>query len=463
MSAINQQDLDKLIYALKNSISAKTNEAINARKLGYKQEWNDLRLSAYYMYMGVKCFTGNRDLKPVNELKLYQCLAKACGVNKVLFDRIIFSPDTYTMGILTTAKNLSITYIGASSMYYEVGKYRSPVFTAGTIAIDTFTFGEANVRIYWDTPSAVTNLSMANNGIIGTVDISALTGITTIDLSNNQINWVKLTSQNIERDGFTLDLSSNYFTEQRFDSFLEEIDANTTNGYTGRSIDLSLNSYLGYYADDLANSLLSKSITVNKTRKPDAPTLLTPAVDTIQVVLTWVDNSSTEDGFVVEKSDDKINFIEIARTQANVNTYTDTNIQRREKYWYRVHAYHKAPLEEQCSPCTNIVEVEIPATSAITGFIVEQRNFGELRVRWDSTPVMSYYELYRKPLLSGVSAPYQIISGSVYEYLDVNLGDNAGYCYKIRGFDNIELTPFTGEVCATTWDFSVDTTITIDI
>ncbi len=73
------------------------------------------------------------------------------------------------------------------------------------------------------------------------------------------------------------------------------------------------------------------------------PTNLTAAAvqgsTTSQIVLTWADNSSEENGYTVERSTDGTNFTVISSSiAANTTKYTDTGRTENTKYYYRVKA-----------------------------------------------------------------------------------------------------------------------------
>lgn len=84
----------------------------------------------------------------------------------------------------------------------------------------------------------------------------------------------------------------------------------------------------------------------------DASTLLAPAApaapsnlsasapsSSVRVLLTWRDNSNNETSFWIERSTNaNSGFSQIATTAANVTTYTDTSVQERTRYFYRVRA-----------------------------------------------------------------------------------------------------------------------------
>lgn len=71
-----------------------------------------------------------------------------------------------------------------------------------------------------------------------------------------------------------------------------------------------------------------------------APSNLTAtAVSRSQINLSWVDNTSSESGFQIERSTDGTTFTQIATVGVNVTTYANTGLLRNKTYYYRVRAY----------------------------------------------------------------------------------------------------------------------------
>src|SRR6185437_7989509 len=67
-----------------------------------------------------------------------------------------------------------------------------------------------------------------------------------------------------------------------------------------------------------------------------APTGLSAAsANGTDVNLSWTDNSSNEDGFLIERGTDGINFSQIDTVGSNVTTYTDPGLTSG-TYYYRV-------------------------------------------------------------------------------------------------------------------------------
>ncbi|HEY4493696.1 MAG TPA: fibronectin type III domain-containing protein [Candidatus Paceibacterota bacterium] len=76
---------------------------------------------------------------------------------------------------------------------------------------------------------------------------------------------------------------------------------------------------------------------------------------TASVLLTWIDNSSTEFGFEIERSTDGVNFVLVSTASANSTSIND-NVPSSGTYWYRVRAYNMGGK----SGYTNIASVVVP-------------------------------------------------------------------------------------------------------
>ncbi len=74
---------------------------------------------------------------------------------------------------------------------------------------------------------------------------------------------------------------------------------------------------------------------------PAAPSSLAArSMTASSVALGWVDNSSNESGFKVERSGDGVNFTEIASLGAAMVGYTDAAVTAKTTYYYRVRAFN---------------------------------------------------------------------------------------------------------------------------
>jgi hypothetical protein len=91
-----------------------------------------------------------------------------------------------------------------------------------------------------------------------------------------------------------------------------------------------------------ANSGYSNEATAT-TPLPMAPSNLTAnATGASTVSVAWVDNSSDEDGFKIERTLNGGSFSEITRVGANINSYSDTGLSPGMTYVYRVRSFKAA-------------------------------------------------------------------------------------------------------------------------
>lgn len=164
--------------------------------------------------------------------------------------------------------------------------------------------------------------------------------ITWIDNSNNESGF------KIERK---TDPAANYVE-------IAMVTANIT--YYGNS---GLTPATGYYYrvraynDGGVSSYSNETQAVSTVTVPTAPSSLSPtSVSGSTAVVAWLDNSANEDGFIIERSPDGINYSSVVTVTENATAYTDTGLTSSTTYYYRVSAYNSAG----------------PSTPADSGYVV---------------------------------------------------------------------------------------------
>jgi glucose/arabinose dehydrogenase len=80
------------------------------------------------------------------------------------------------------------------------------------------------------------------------------------------------------------------------------------------------------------------------------------AGDTGQVVLNWTDNSSNENGFLIQRKGSNNIYISVDSVGSGVTSYTD-NVSMADEYTYRIIAYNDSALSDYSNEATIIVTV----------------------------------------------------------------------------------------------------------
>jgi hypothetical protein len=91
-------------------------------------------------------------------------------------------------------------------------------------------------------------------------------------------------------------------------------------------------------SSDFENTVLAKLNNIEQTLKWSTRVIVTVKTN---IALSWIDNSSNETGFMVERSTNGINFSTIVNLPANTTNYIDNGVDPG-TYYYRVTAYNSA-------------------------------------------------------------------------------------------------------------------------
>lgn len=113
---------------------------------------------------------------------------------------------------------------------------------------------------------------------------------------------------------------------------------------------------------------------------PVAPSALTATpVSASRVDLQWSDNSSTETGFLVERSGNGVDYSQVASLGANATAYGDNGVTALTNYWYRVRAWNSVGS----SAASNVATVTTPdLPPAVPASVVASVSGAQVTVGW---------------------------------------------------------------------------------
>jgi titin len=204
------------------------------------------------------------------------------------------------------------------------------------------------------------------------------------------------------------------------------------------------------------NSAFSNVITVTTLPTPPlAPTSLAAfTISNSQIDLSWMDNSTDESNFVIERSLD--NF---TTTQATINTsafsgtgtrnFSDTGLAGGTLYYYRV----KAMNAGGSSAYTGIVSIAtLPdPPAAPTGLMATAVSSDQINLAWTDVATETGYEVEMK---QGLAGTYALVTTTGVNQITANitgLDGNTLYYFRVRATNATGASGYSNEANATTF------------
>jgi Zn-dependent metalloprotease len=181
---------------------------------------------------------------------------------------------------------------------------------------------------------------------------------------------------------------------------------------------------------------------------PEAPTALTAtALSSSRISLAWTDNSSSEDGFKLERSSDGVSFSEIATLDVNETSDTDTGLAANGTYSYRVRAFAGA----QFSDYSNVAQATTgPPPAAPTSLTAAAVSSGRINLAWvDNASNEAGFKVERST--DGVTFMEIATPGpNTRSYSDTSLAGTTTYHYRVRAYDGPNVSAYSNVASATT-------------
>jgi len=169
---------------------------------------------------------------------------------------------------------------------------------------------------------------------------------------------------------------------------------------------------------------------------PTAPSGLTAnAASATQVDLAWMDNSSNEDGFVIERSDDLgATWNPVGQTATDVTTFSDTPVAPVSTYQYRVYAFN---LSGNSLP-SNVVEVTTPDVppAAPTSLMTTAVTSSQVDLAWtDNSGNEDGFVIERSTDGGATWNPVGQTGAGVATFSDTTVIPGNSYLYQVYAFN----------------------------
>ena len=186
------------------------------------------------------------------------------------------------------------------------------------------------------------------------------------------------------------------------------------------------------------------------------PTNLTAAISAPrQVTLTWTDNSTSETGFVIERSANGGAFVQIAapgpRANTGTVTYTDTTVLAKTTYSYRVKAVNGA----FSTAYTNTATVTLAAVPAAPSNLTAVANSSlQVTLTWMDNATNESGFIIQRSTNGGafvqIAAPGKRSRTGSFSYIDNSTAPNTSYRYRVAAVSTGGTSAFSNTANVTT-------------
>ena len=206
----------------------------------------------------------------------------------------------------------------------------------------------------------------------------------------------------------------------------------------------------------IGTSVYSNEAGVTTLVAANAPSgLVATAVSGVRINLTWIDNSTDETSFRVERAADAGGvpgtFAPLASVGPNITTYGSINLQTGTRYWYRVRAGNPVGFSAYSDPAsaTTFAVPVAPSELIATPF-----SYAQIDLSWtDNSSDETAFRVERAPDVAGAPGTFaQVVSlgPNITTYSHTGLQGSTRYWYRIRAQSGVGNSPYSGVADATT-------------
>lgn len=179
-----------------------------------------------------------------------------------------------------------------------------------------------------------------------------------------------------------------------------------------------------------------------------APTdLRALAVNESTINLEWSDNSASESGYLIERSEDAgVSYAVIGVVAANLNTYTDNGLVNVSQFLYRVRATNGNNYSAYSNEASASSDLTAPS-----GLVANAVDEATIQISWfDKTYSETGYLIERSESSGSGFSEIHTSSANETFYEDQGLADGRTYFYRVRATDGTQTSEYSNEGSATT-------------
>jgi fibronectin type 3 domain-containing protein len=232
-------------------------------------------------------------------------------------------------------------------------------------------------------------------------------------------------------------------------SLLATVGADTTSYLDTAVTAGSTYDYQVAAVNDVGTSAYSNTASVTVVEPPApplAPTDLEATLeDTPRVDLVWVDNSTDETGFVIERATDGVNFSTLTTVGADTTAYADLAVSGGNTYDYRVAAVNAGGLSAYSNTASVPVPADVTIPAAPSNLAATNVTPTSLTLNWQDNSVNEdgfTIERAKNSSFTKNLATFDV-GPNVTSYDDSGLTKNTKYYYRVSAFNVTGASPWS--------------------
>jgi len=211
-------------------------------------------------------------------------------------------------------------------------------------------------------------------------------------------------------------------------------------------------SQTGIIISDISASAASMTFCFNGCTGIPAPSSLSAtAQSSSNILLGWNDNSSSEDGFAIERSDDGSSWSALTTVAANASNYNNSGLSPAQTWFYRLRAFEAGDVSAWSITASATTDDIPPATP--TGLSASAASDSQIDLSWvDQAGNEDGYRLEWSDNGGSSWTPRPDLGANTTNYNHTELTASTEYSYRVVAFNAFGDSGFSTTASATTDD-----------
>ena len=183
---------------------------------------------------------------------------------------------------------------------------------------------------------------------------------------------------------------------------------------------------------------------------PAAPSSLSAsAVSASQINISWQNNATNAQGFLIERQTGAGSWTQIASVAAGATSYQDTSLAANTAYSYRVRAYNIGGDSAYCNTigCTTMFAPPASPTNLAASVV----SASQINLSWQNSDgsTQGFY-IERETTTGGTWTQIAALAAGVRNYQDTSLASNTSYSYRLRAYNTAGDSAYSAVAAGTT-------------